>query len=116
MYLMCDKGCQYGANLVSRFRTSFPHLSQHAEKLHVLINKLHLQGHKDDCRFEFAPHYTQGCGRTDGEAIERNWADCNDIAKNTLDQNPGHRIDTLDGSNEDRNDRRRKAMRAWCIF
>lgn len=106
MFLTCDKGCQYGVNLASRFRTAFPELAALAEMLQVLVNKLHLQGHKEDCRFIKALQWTYGCGRTDGEGVERPWPHSNETAKITQDQNPGHRKDTFDDTNADWNYRK----------
>ncbi|EJD33801.1 hypothetical protein AURDEDRAFT_28207, partial [Auricularia subglabra TFB-10046 SS5] len=68
-----------------------------------LVPKLHLQGHKENCRFQYSLNYTAGCGRTDGEGVERPWAHSNDTAKITRDQNPGHRKDTFDDCNGDWN-------------
>ncbi|EJD42016.1 hypothetical protein AURDEDRAFT_68052, partial [Auricularia subglabra TFB-10046 SS5] len=59
--LTCDKGCQYGVKLVSRFSKSA--LLPRIEKLKVLIPKLHLQGHKENCRYLYSLNYTRYCGR-----------------------------------------------------
>lgn len=103
MYLMCDKGCQYKVNLKARFKACFPHLYQIIVELKVLINKLHLQGHKEDCRYEMSPQYTHGCGRTDGEGVERPWPNNNETSVITADQNPGNRKDTHDDDKADWN-------------
>ncbi|EJD37576.1 hypothetical protein AURDEDRAFT_18290, partial [Auricularia subglabra TFB-10046 SS5] len=80
-------------------------------KMLVLVPKLHLQGHKEDCRYRFSLNYTPYCGRTDGEGVERPWAHSNDTAKITRDQNPGHRIDTYNDTNGDWNYRKVMDMR-----
>lgn len=111
--LMCDKGCQYGVNLAARFQASFPELASLVQDLVMCVNKMHLQGHKEDCRFRFSPQYTCGCGRTDGEGVERPWAHSNETAKITQDQNPGHRKDTFDDTNSDWNYRKVVSMCRW---
>lgn len=105
-FLLCDKGCQYGVRLTARFEKTFPNLSSIVGDMNVLVNKMHLQGHQEDCRFRFSPQYTVGCGRTDGEGVERPWPHSNETAKITKDQNPGHRKDTFDDTNSDWNYRK----------
>ncbi|KZV97162.1 hypothetical protein EXIGLDRAFT_670364 [Exidia glandulosa HHB12029] len=105
-FLMCDKGCQYGVNLLARFKETYPHLAPIVEEMIMLINKLHLQGHREDCRYRFSPQYTCSCGRTDGEGVERPWPHSNETAKITQDMNPGHRKDTFDDTNTDWNYRK----------
>ncbi|KZV80591.1 hypothetical protein EXIGLDRAFT_629897 [Exidia glandulosa HHB12029] len=107
---MCDKGCQYDVNLLARFKVQFPDLAPLIEHLVVVINKLHLQGHKEDCHIVKAPQLTKGCGRTDGEGVERPWPHSNETAKITQDQNPGHRKDTFDDTNADWNYRKQVTM------
>ncbi|EJD37043.1 hypothetical protein AURDEDRAFT_73638, partial [Auricularia subglabra TFB-10046 SS5] len=97
--LTCDKGCQYGVNLVKRFQTAFPELVPIVKPMKVLVPKMHLQGHKEECRFLYSLNYTPHCGRTDGEHVERPWIDSNETSKITRDQNPGHRKDTFDNTN-----------------
>lgn len=99
----CDKGCQYCKRIVDRFGSEFPELVKIVEQLKVLVPKLHLQGHKEICRFLYSLNYTLYCGRTDGEGVERPWDHSNDTAKITRDQNPGHRKDTYDDTNADWN-------------
>ncbi|KAH7905401.1 hypothetical protein BJ138DRAFT_1138292 [Hygrophoropsis aurantiaca] len=45
-------------------------------------------------RFSF--NLTKGMGRTDGEAVERGWANINPAASSTREMGPGSRRDTLD--------------------
>lgn len=114
-FLLCDKGCQYSVRLHQRFKDTYPTLAPVVETMTVLINKMHLQGHQDDCRFRFAPHYTPGTGQTDGEGVERPWPHSNETAKITKDQNPGHRKDTFDDTNGDWNYRKLIAMATSII-
>ena len=41
-------------------------------------------------------NYRPGVGRTDGEGIERRWADANDVATSTKEMRDGHLQDVLD--------------------
>ncbi|KAF7969559.1 hypothetical protein HWV62_26913 [Athelia sp. TMB] len=93
--LTYDINCQYGINLVERFRKSFPGLVGTAEKLVLLVGKMHLRGHKEDCQYRFSLNYTDCCGHTAGEAIEGSWAEAKQAGTSTKEMNPGHRHDTL---------------------
>ena len=59
------------------------------------IPKMHLVGHKDECQIPFSFNYIRGVGRTDGEAIERFWAEANQLAASTKQMNAGHRHDKI---------------------
>lgn len=111
-----DKGCQYCVNLKTRFGDKFPALAAIVEKLRVLVPKLHLQGHRELCRFVRSLNYTRYCGRTDGEGVERPWDHSNETARITRDQNPGHRKDTYDDMNGDWNYRKLVQMGAWTAI
>ncbi|KAF9028382.1 hypothetical protein BDZ89DRAFT_1066203, partial [Hymenopellis radicata] len=40
-----------------------------------LVPKMHLDGHKDNCRYRYSLNYFQGAGRTYAEGIEGSWAE-----------------------------------------
>ncbi|KAJ7817572.1 hypothetical protein B0H13DRAFT_2379555 [Mycena leptocephala] len=61
-----------------------------------LIPKLHIYGHKILCQLFFSLNYTPGSARTDGEGIERPWANIGPVATSTREMGPGSRHDTLD--------------------
>ncbi|KAJ7667385.1 hypothetical protein B0H14DRAFT_3102517 [Mycena olivaceomarginata] len=61
-----------------------------------LIPKLHIYGHKLFCQLMFSLNYTPGSARTDGEGIERPWANIGPVATSTREMGPGSRHDTLD--------------------
>jgi hypothetical protein len=99
--LTYDIACQYSIKLVERFRNSadegiFPSFILSAvERLQLLVPKMHLQGHKDDCRYRWSLNWTKWMGRTDGERIEGTWAEAKQAGGMTKEMNAGHRHDTL---------------------
>jgi hypothetical protein len=60
------------------------------------VPKFHLPAHVISCQTEYSLNYGAGCGRSDGEGVERNWAESNPIGISTSEMGPGHRRDTLD--------------------
>ncbi|KAF7975232.1 hypothetical protein HWV62_10194 [Athelia sp. TMB] len=93
--LTYDINCQYGVKLVKRFEAHFPHLAHIAERLTLLIGKMHLRGHKEDCQYRYSLNYTESCGRVSGEAIEGSWGEAKQAGGSTKEMNHGHRHDTL---------------------
>ncbi len=99
--LTYDIACQYSINLVQRFKDAaqqgiFSHsIFSVVDRLHLLVPKMHLQGHKDDCRYRWSLNWTKGMGRTDGERIEGTWAEAKQAGGMTKEMNAGHRHDTL---------------------
>lgn len=93
--LTYDINCQYGIKLVKRFEEHFPHLAHIAERLTLLIGKMHLRGHKEDCQYRYSLNYTESCGRVSGEAIEGSWGEAKQAGGSTKEMNHGHRHDTL---------------------
>ncbi|KAJ7070422.1 hypothetical protein B0H15DRAFT_807086 [Mycena belliarum] len=61
-----------------------------------VIPKLHIYGHKMLCQLYFSLNYTPGAAHTDGEGIERPWANIGPVATSTREMGPGSRHDTLD--------------------
>ncbi|KAF4572398.1 hypothetical protein EYR36_006900 [Pleurotus pulmonarius] len=100
LVLTYDIACQYGINLHKRLAAHFKgdehaKLRATAKRLQLLIPKLHLHGHIDECFYLFALGYTPGTGRTDGERIEGGWAEEKQAGGSTKEMNPGHRHDVL---------------------
>lgn len=58
--------------------------------------KFHLPAHERACQAPHSLNYKPGAGETDGESVERNWADINGAAASTREMGPGSRHDTLD--------------------
>lgn len=64
--------------------------------LRALVPKFHLQSHNEKCHSAFSFNFNRGGARTDGEGVERNWAELNGQAASTAEMLPGHRWETLD--------------------
>lgn len=92
-----DVGCQWWTrfNTVRRQRLP-PHLQILPPWIRALVPKFHLQSHRESCHSPFSFNYATGCARTDGEGVERNWAELNGQAASTAEMLPGHRWETLD--------------------
>lgn len=97
-HLSYDIMCQYRVHLKDWFEKSFPQKADQVDKLKKEIGKTHLINHKDDCQWKYSYNYKNGTGHTDGEAIERFWAEFNLCASVTKQQNSGHQHDTLDNT------------------
>ena len=69
----------------------------------LLVGKLHLRGHKEDCQYRFSLNYSDCCARTAGEAIEGSWRESKQAGASTQEMNPGHRHDTLTDFHNDWN-------------
>ncbi|KLO04068.1 hypothetical protein SCHPADRAFT_841060, partial [Schizopora paradoxa] len=106
-----DVGCQYCINIVERFTNTAPHLVPRLQDLRVLVGKMHLQGHIESCQYRFSWNYTDGVGRTDGEEVERFWAEANQAAGSTKQMNKGHRREVLDDIMNDWNFLKNEAAR-----
>lgn len=90
-----DIACQYSVNIIKRFRERFPLLASKLEGIIWLLPKLHAQAHKIACQILFTFNYMLGVGRTDGEEIERFWAEMILAGGMTKQMNGGHRHDIL---------------------
>lgn len=64
--------------------------------MEYLVPKFHLPGHVIPCRIPFSFNYRCGVGRTDGEGVERGWAETNPLSSSTKEMGPGTRRDTID--------------------
>ncbi|KAF8160090.1 hypothetical protein K438DRAFT_1619705, partial [Mycena galopus ATCC 62051] len=99
--LTYDIAWQYSINLVQWFKdaakksifSSF--ISSVVERLQLLVPKMHLEGHKDDCRYRWSLNWSKWMGRTYGKRIEGNWAEAKQVGGMTKEMNAGHRHDTL---------------------
>jgi hypothetical protein len=61
-----------------------------------VIPKMHIEGHDVDCGALYSLNLIPGSGQTDGEGIERPWANIGGIASSTRIMGPGARHDTID--------------------
>ncbi|KIY53328.1 hypothetical protein FISHEDRAFT_33526 [Fistulina hepatica ATCC 64428] len=93
-----DIVCQWWKNLAARLKTLPSHIRINIV-LHMyrfVIPKLHIHGHQTACRLTYALSYLVGAGRTDGEGIERAWANMGPVATSTVEMGPGGSHDTLE--------------------
>ncbi|EIW86722.1 hypothetical protein CONPUDRAFT_46865 [Coniophora puteana RWD-64-598 SS2] len=94
-----DIACQWKINLFKRM-DRLPAAMQAllvsvAEKLIFGVPKFHAPGHNEACATEHSLNLMEGAGRTDGEGIERGWAEFNLASNSTKEMTLGFRHDTL---------------------
>jgi Kyakuja-Dileera-Zisupton transposase len=90
-----DSNCQYCVNVLERFIKSFPDLADHIRRTRWSIPALHVQGHKEECLYNFATAYMPCVGRFHGETTEVAWPELNQLGPHVRQMNNGHRQDTL---------------------
>ncbi|KAF9513471.1 hypothetical protein BS47DRAFT_1296180, partial [Hydnum rufescens UP504] len=61
-----------------------------------VIPKFHLPAHKQQCHMKYSLNLHPGAGCTDGEGIERDWANINPVAMSTKEMGEGLQHDTID--------------------
>ncbi|KAJ7633773.1 hypothetical protein DFH06DRAFT_1139696 [Mycena polygramma] len=61
-----------------------------------VIPKMHIHSHTLACQLLFSLNFLLGVGETDGEGIERPWANIGGVSTSTREMGPGSRRDTLD--------------------
>ncbi|KAJ7198058.1 hypothetical protein C8J57DRAFT_1262522 [Mycena rebaudengoi] len=66
----------------------------------------HASSHEGNCQDENSLSFLVGVGKSDGEGIERTWADLNPAAFHTKDMGMGNRTDTLDDKIDSHNFRK----------
>ncbi|KAI0054741.1 hypothetical protein BV25DRAFT_1785935, partial [Artomyces pyxidatus] len=92
-----DIACQWSKNMWSRVE-GLPadlQVSQDTE-FSFAVPKFHLPAHGTPCHGPYSFNFLEGVGRTDGEGVERNWANMNGAASSTKQMGPGARQDALD--------------------
>ncbi|KZT01724.1 uncharacterized protein LAESUDRAFT_663379 [Laetiporus sulphureus 93-53] len=90
-----DIACGFCKKIRLRFEEYFPDLLHILDRITFLIPKMHLLGHQELCRQLFSFNLTEGAGRTDGEVIERVWAQYNELIRSTREMTYGHRHDVM---------------------
>jgi hypothetical protein len=80
-----DLACQWSRKLLERTQALPEDLRATIIGLSIdaVVPKLHERGHKEACWTLFSLNFRRGVGRTDGEGIERRWADTNDASNST---------------------------------
>ncbi|KAH7904941.1 hypothetical protein BJ138DRAFT_1118936 [Hygrophoropsis aurantiaca] len=96
--LSYDISCQYKKNFRTRLDNMPEALRVTPDKTDIafVLPSWHALAHKSQCQTEHSIAYHPGAGRTDGEGIERSWAEMNTLATSTKEMAPGARYDTLD--------------------
>lgn len=94
-----DIACQWKINLAKRMDNLPEHLQISAAVALATfmfgIPKFHCPAHEEKCVIPHSLNLMPGVGRTDGEGIERNWAEMNRVANSTKEMGPGSRHDVL---------------------
>ncbi|KAF8133031.1 hypothetical protein EV363DRAFT_1397923 [Boletus edulis] len=98
IFVSYDIACQWSKKLWSRM-SKLP-LDMHADytskRITFVVPKFHLNAHKTSCQVAYSLNLLPGVGRTDGEGVERGWANINPAASSTKQMGPGSWRDTLD--------------------
>ncbi|KAJ3833683.1 hypothetical protein F5878DRAFT_546120, partial [Lentinula raphanica] len=93
--LSYDCNCQYCVKLEERFDTHFPELNTVIKQTRCSIPALHIEDHKDRCKYEFNSAYIPCSGHFYGENIEATWVESNQLGPATRQMNHGNRIGTI---------------------
>ncbi|KAK7013942.1 CxC2 domain-containing protein [Favolaschia claudopus] len=93
-----DIVCQWFKKLRERLRDLPPLVRLHIimEFYKFVIPKMHIHAHILLCQLLFSLNFLPGAGQTDGEGIERPWANLGGVATSTREMGPGSRHDVLD--------------------
>ncbi|TFK71384.1 hypothetical protein BDN72DRAFT_895628 [Pluteus cervinus] len=91
-----DIWCQFHINLPNRVAKHFPNQLPILDHVRGAVPKMHVKGHMEECQQRWSFNYLPHSGETCGEKIETSWAEQNQSAGSTKQQNPSHRHDTLD--------------------
>lgn len=96
--LSYDVICQYCKDFIARLKKLPPLVRLHVVRAlwQFVIPKMHIHGHKQECQDTYSLNTTPGSANTDGEGIERPWADIGPVSTSTREMGPGSRHDTLD--------------------
>ncbi|KAJ7715348.1 hypothetical protein B0H16DRAFT_1339955, partial [Mycena metata] len=92
-----DIVCQWWRNLKSRIQR-LPPLVRFRVILAIfrfVIPKLHIHAHTMACQLQFSLNLVPGSAQTDGEGIERPWANIGGVASSTREMGPGSREEVL---------------------
>ncbi|KAK7026491.1 hypothetical protein VNI00_015571 [Paramarasmius palmivorus] len=103
--LSYDIACQYCKKFFDRMRLLPTEAMMEVDESRwsFVIPKLHIRGHERPCQETFALHLHPGAGQTDGEGIERLWAEVGPVGISTREMGPGHQRDTIDDHQGARN-------------
>ncbi|KAI0686970.1 hypothetical protein C8Q76DRAFT_635860 [Earliella scabrosa] len=105
-----DVSCQY----MVRFKLRLGRMEGHIPLLDSLstarlprvegaIGSWHQYAHKEQCQAFQSPNCLPGCGKADGEMLERTWAVTNPLARRTKEMGRGHCHDIMNDQYSDMN-------------
>jgi hypothetical protein len=115
-FVLYDIACQWWLNLWRRmlqYQDKTLMLDGRGKSFTFLVPKFHLPAHIEACNLKYSFNLTPYVGQTDGEALERGWADANPLARSTKEMGPGFRCDTLDDHFNDWNHKKIIALGEW---
>lgn len=98
-----DSACQYSVNAGKRFDENFPDVAPLIWDVRWTIPALHVQGHVDDCMYQFGSAYCPNCGHFHGETAEHYWPELNQLGPQVKQMNNGHRQEVISGHHSDWN-------------
>lgn len=90
-----DCNCQYCVNLVARITRNFLEFLQIIELTRCTIPALHIEDHKDWCKYHFNTAYIPCCGHFHGEMAEAPWVESNQLGPAMRQMNNGHRMGVI---------------------
>ncbi|KAI0312439.1 hypothetical protein OF83DRAFT_1087012 [Amylostereum chailletii] len=105
-----DLACQYGVNLISRFKEHHPDLVSWATKIRWGIPACHIPNHTPKCQYEFSTAYLPNFCHFHGEMVEHYWAEANQLGGHVWQMNNGRRQDTLNDHHGDWNWKKTEKM------
>jgi hypothetical protein len=96
LFISYDIACQWYKNFFARMHAmpSELHLPI-STTIHFRVPKFHLPAHVQSCHAPFSFNFTEGVGKTDGEAPERKWSTFNNAAASLSMMSHGGRMDTM---------------------
>ncbi|KAJ7576091.1 hypothetical protein C8J56DRAFT_800545, partial [Mycena floridula] len=103
--LTYDIACQYSIHFAERFQEEqfagpvWDSIRETVTQIQMLVPKLHLKGHIDDCQFRWALNFAKWTGQTCGELIEGVWSEQKQAGGMTKEMNGGHHHDVLNDLN-----------------
>ncbi|KAK0476510.1 hypothetical protein IW261DRAFT_1567207 [Armillaria novae-zelandiae] len=102
--LSYDCNCSYHVNLANRFENAtFDGVRDCLARMRYMIPDLHVNGHNDDCIYQYGSAYMECNGHNHMEGIEQLWIGLNMLAAQTCQMNNGFRQDTLINHHGDHN-------------
>lgn len=88
--------CQYYKRITERFGKWFPGMVDMISRMSGVVPKMHIRNHVAQCQTQWSTNFSEFLAFLIGELIEGSWAELNQFAGSTKEQNHGHRHDSLD--------------------